>query len=157
VAKEFADGDWRAAGLEVTVLGADEPAVVEADRRRVDRILRNLVTNAVKYSGTDRLELEVGQVDDRVSLVVRDFGRGIAPEDTVHVFDRFWRADPARSEGGTGLGLAISREDALLHGGSLRVYSRPGEGTEFILTLPRVPFAEGELADFHPAVRPVFA
>jgi two-component system sensor histidine kinase MtrB len=157
VAKEFARGDWSAAGLEVTVLGADEPAVVEADRRRVDRILRNLVTNAAKYSWTDRLELEVGQVDDRVSLVVRDFGRGITPEDTAHVFDRFWRADPARSEGGTGLGLAISREDALLHGGSLRVYSSPGEGTEFILTLPRVPFAEGELADLQPAVRPVFA
>ena len=157
MAKEFADDDWNATGLDVTVLGADEPAIVEADRRRVQRILRNLITNAAKYSGSDRLELEVGQVDDRVSLVVRDFGRGITDEEARHVFDRFWRADPARAEGGTGLGLAISREDAHLHGGGLRVYSRPGEGTEFILTLPRVPFAEGGPAVDQPAVRPVFA
>jgi two-component system sensor histidine kinase MtrB len=157
VAKEFADDDLTASGLAVAVLGADEPAIVEADRRRVQRILRNLITNAAKYSGSDRLELEVGQVDDRVSLVVRDFGRGITAEEAAHVFERFWRADPARAEGGTGLGLAISREDARLHGGGLRVYSRPGEGTEFILTLPRVPFADGEPVVDEPAVRPVFA
>ncbi|HUP98896.1 MAG TPA: MtrAB system histidine kinase MtrB [Aeromicrobium sp.] len=156
VAREFAE-DRLLDGFEVVVLGADEPAVVQADPRRVARILRNLVANASKYSQSDRLEIEVDQLADRVSLIVRDFGIGLSPADAAHVFDRFWRADPARTEGGTGLGLAIAREDALLHGGSLLVFSRVGEGTEFLLTLPRVPFAEGESGELRPALRPVFA
>jgi two-component system sensor histidine kinase MtrB len=156
VATEFA-ADVALANIEVSILGADRPAVVQADRRRVDRILRNLVTNAAKYSQARRVEFEIDQLDDRVSLVFRDFGIGLSPNDAAHVFDRFWRADLARTQGGTGLGLAISREDALLHGGSLRVYSRAGEGTEFILTLPRRPFAGADEGDFRPALKPMFA
>jgi two-component system, OmpR family, sensor histidine kinase MtrB len=156
VATEFA-ADVSLANLEVTIIGADRPAVVQADRRRVDRILRNLVTNAAKYSQTRRVEFEIDQLDDRVSLVFRDFGIGLSAGDAKHVFDRFWRADQARTQGGTGLGLAISREDALLHGGSLRVYSRVGEGTEFVLTLPRRPFAGADEGDFRPALKPMFA
>ena len=156
VATEFA-ADVALASIEVSILGADRPAVVQADRRRVDRILRNLVTNAAKYSQTRRVEFEIDQLDDRVSLVFRDFGIGLSPHDAAHVFDRFWRADQARTQGGTGLGLAISREDALLHGGSLRVYSRAGEGTEFVLTLPRRPFAGADEGDFRPALKPMFA
>jgi len=156
VATEFA-ADVALANIEVSILGADRPAVVQADRRRIDRILRNLVTNAAKYSQTDRAEFEIDQLDDRVSLVFRDFGIGLSPNDAAHVFDRFWRADQARTQGGTGLGLAISREDALLHGGSLRVYSRVGEGTEFVLTLPRQPFAGADEGDFRPALKPMFA
>ena len=156
VATEFA-ADVALANVDVRVLGADEPAVVQADRRRVDRILRNLVTNAAKYSQSPRVEFEVDQLDDRVSLVFRDFGIGLSLDDAARVFDRFWRADEARTQGGTGLGLAIAREDALLHGGSLRVYSRVGEGTEFILTLPRRPFAGADEGDFRPTLKPMFA
>ncbi len=156
VATEFA-ADVALANVEVSILGADKPAVVQADRRRIDRIMRNLVNNAAKYSQSDRVEFEIDQLRDRVSLVFRDFGIGLSPGDAAHVFDRFWRADQARTQGGTGLGLAISREDALLHGGSLRVYSRVGEGTEFVLTLPRRPFAGPDEGDFRPALKPTFA
>lgn len=156
VATEFA-ADVALANMEVTILGTDEPAVVEADRRRIDRIMRNLVTNAGKYSQASRVEFEVDQLNDRVSLVFRDFGIGLDPESAAHVFDRFWRADQARTQGGTGLGLAIAREDALLHGGSLRVYSRVGEGTEFVLTLPRRPFAGADEGDYRPTLKPLFA
>ncbi|TCI95689.1 MtrAB system histidine kinase MtrB [Aeromicrobium sp. IC_218] len=127
----------RVAGLPVELEGADVPVVVDADIRRVDRIMRNLVANAVKYSRTDRLLVRVAENEGCASIAVRDFGIGLRGDETQRVFDRFWRADPARTQGGTGLGLPISREDAALHGGTLRVWSRPAEGTEFVLTLPR--------------------
>jgi two-component system sensor histidine kinase MtrB len=138
VAREFAD-DPGLAGLPTELVGDTTPAVVEADRRRIDRIMRNLLSNAARHSSSDRIELEVTQSDELVSLTVRDFGIGLSEEAASQVFDRFWRADPARSEGGTGLGLAIAREDAALHGGSLKVRSHPKGGTEFILTIPRQP------------------
>jgi two-component system sensor histidine kinase MtrB len=138
VAKQAAEDPVLArADIAVTVLGAGEPAIVEADIRRIDRIVRNLLTNAAKYSGSPRVEIEVRQTDECVSLAVRDFGVGLSGDENLRVFDRFWRADPARAQGGTGLGLAISREDAALHGGTLQAWGRPGEGSEFILTIPR--------------------
>lgn len=124
-------------GIKVVLVNTDEPAVVEADIRRIDRIVRNLLTNAAKYGGSDRVEVEVGQNEDCVSLAVRDFGVGLSADENLRVFDRFWRADPARTQGGTGLGLSISREDAELHGGTLRAWGRPGEGSEFILSIPK--------------------
>ncbi len=125
------------AELRVRVIGAGRACETEADRRRVDRILRNLVANAVAYSRSDDLVLTVAQNADTVSLSVRDHGIGLSAEEALRIFDRFWRADPARSAGGTGLGLAIAREDARLHGGDLRVGSVPGRGTDFVLTLPK--------------------
>lgn len=138
VARRAADDPQLArAGIRVHLVGVDRPAVVEADPRRVDRIVRNLLANAAKYSGSTIVEIEVAQNAESVSLAVRDFGIGLAGEENLRVFDRFWRADPARAQGGTGLGLAISREDAALHGGTLRAWGRPGEGSEFILTIPK--------------------
>jgi two-component system sensor histidine kinase MtrB len=139
-------------GIEVRLIGVDEPAIVEADVRRIDRIVRNLLTNAAKYSGSSRVDIEVAQNEHCVSLAVRDFGVGLSGDENLRVFDRFWRADPARTQGGTGLGLAISREDAALHGGTLQAWGRPGEGSEFILTIPK---PEGT-AKF-PAIVSVFA
>jgi len=77
---------------------------------------------------------------DAVAIAVRDFGVGLAPGEATLVFDRFWRADPARARtsGGTGLGLSIALEDALLHGGWLEAWGEPGRGSVFRLTLPRV-------------------
>ncbi len=124
-------------GVKVVLINADRPAIVEADVRRIDRILRNLLTNAAKYGGSDRVEVEIGQNADTVCLSVRDFGVGLAGDENLRVFDRFWRADPARTQGGTGLGLSISREDAALHGGTLKAWGRPGKGSEFILTIPK--------------------
>lgn len=124
-------------GIQVRLIGVDRPAIVEADIRRIDRIVRNLLANAVKYSGSDVIEIEVAENDESASLAVRDFGVGLSGDENLRVFDRFWRADPARTQGGTGLGLAIAREDARLHGGTLEAWGRPGQGSEFILTIPK--------------------
>ncbi|MCC7132574.1 MAG: HAMP domain-containing protein, partial [Gemmatimonadales bacterium] len=118
------------------------PVVLGIDRTRIRQLLLNLVTNAVKYTPAGG-EIGVGLADQEgtVQLVVRDTGIGIAAGDLPHIFDRFWRADPARArdtEGtGTGLGLAITKWIAEVHGGSISVQSRPGKGTVFTVSLPR--------------------
>ena len=116
-----------------------EPCLAEMDRRRVERILRNLLCNAVEH-GEGRDVIVTSAADrDAVAVAVRDFGVGLAPGEEHLVFDRFWRADPARARttGGTGLGLAIALEDARLHGGWLEAWGRPASGSVFRLTLPR--------------------
>jgi two-component system, OmpR family, sensor histidine kinase MtrB len=121
-----------------------EPCVAEVDRRRVERILRNLLVNAVEH-GEGRDVVVTSAADrDAVAVAVRDFGVGLAPGEEHLVFDRFWRADPARARttGGTGLGLAIALEDARLHGGWLEAWGEPGRGSVFRLTLPRDAGAE---------------
>ncbi|MFD1542134.1 MtrAB system histidine kinase MtrB [Nonomuraea guangzhouensis] len=118
----------------------NEPCMVEIDNRRVERILRNLLFNAIEHGEGRDVVVTVGADRDAVAVAVRDHGIGLkAGEDTM-VFDRFWRADPSRARtiGGTGLGLAISREDASLHGGWLQAWGQQGEGSQFRLTLPRV-------------------
>ncbi|GAA1990606.1 two-component system sensor histidine kinase MtrB [Isoptericola halotolerans] len=117
----------------------DERADADIDPRRVERIVRNLVVNAIEHAEGRPVEVTVGQDAQAVAVVVRDHGVGLTPEQLNRVFDRFWRADPARARttGGTGLGLAISQEDAHLHGGRLDVWGRPGHGASFRLTLPR--------------------
>jgi signal transduction histidine kinase len=106
-------------------------------------MLLNLVTNAIKYTPQGgAIDLTLSEQDDAVSLTVRDTGIGIAPGDLPHIFERFWRADPARSRTGdrpgTGLGLAITKWIAEAHGGSITVQSRPGRGTMFTVRFPRV-------------------
>jgi len=117
------------------------PCVAEVDSRRVARILRNLLANAVEHGEDKDAVVTVAADRDAVAIAVRDFGVGLAPGEATLVFDRFWRADPsrARTSGGTGLGLAIALEDALLHGGWLEAWGEPGRGSVFRLTLPRVP------------------
>jgi two-component system, OmpR family, sensor histidine kinase MtrB len=117
----------------------DDPCTADIDPRRVERILRNLLVNAVEHAEGTAVEVTVAADPQAVAVVVRDHGVGMTPEETEHVFDRFWRADPARARttGGTGLGLAISLEDAHLHGGWLQAWGRPGHGASFRLTLPR--------------------
>lgn len=85
------------------------------------------------------VDVTIGSSDDAVAVSVRDFGVGLRPGESALVFNRFWRADPARARttGGTGLGLAISLEDARLHGGWLEAWGEPGKGACFRLTLPR--------------------
>jgi signal transduction histidine kinase len=100
------------------------------------------VTNAIKYTPIGgKVELELREQPDGIALVVRDTGIGIAAGDLPHVFERFWRADPARSRTGdrpgSGLGLAITKWIAEAHGGSIAVKSRPGRGTTFTVMLPR--------------------
>lgn len=113
--------------------------LVEADPRRLQRILRNLIFNAVEHGEGLEVHVVIGADEHAVAVVVRDLGVGFRPVDAARVFSRFWRADPsrARQTGGTGLGLSIALEDARLHGGWLQAWGQPGQGAVFRLTLPR--------------------
>jgi two-component system, OmpR family, sensor histidine kinase MtrB len=106
----------------------------------VERILRNILVNAVEHGEGKDVVVTTAIDSDAVAVSVRDYGVGLRPGEEQKVFDRFWRADPARARttGGTGLGLAISLEDARLHGGWLQAWGERGKGSVFRLTLPRV-------------------
>ena len=110
----------------------------EVDSRRIERIIRNLLSNAIIHSGSKEIFVAVGANDDAVAVSVTDYGIGMNAEQTSQVFDRFYRADPSRTKEGTGLGMAIALEDTSLHNGLLELWSKPGEGTSFRLTLPRL-------------------
>jgi two-component system, OmpR family, sensor histidine kinase MtrB len=129
----------RARGTTVVVRPTSRACVAEADPRRVERIVRNLVTNAIDYADSRNVVVLVDANDEATALAVRDHGIGLRPGEAAMVFNRFWRADPARARtsGGTGLGLSISLEDAHLHGGWLQAWGEPGGGSQFRLTLPR--------------------
>jgi two-component system sensor histidine kinase BaeS len=135
-------GQAEAKGIQLCIAGNDKLAgvIVNADVGRLYQVLGNLVVNALRYTpsgGTITLQGE--RVPGGVRLIVRDTGKGIAPEDLPSIFDRFWRGDAARSrsEGvGGGLGLAIARQLVLAHGGRIEVESQPGLGATFIIQLP---------------------
>src|SRR5450631_4110352 len=126
-------------GIRLVVVPADGPCIAEIDPRRVERILRNLVVNAIEYGEGRPVTVELGINENAVAVSVRDCGVGLRPGEAALVFNRFWRADPARTRttGGSGLGLAISGEDARLHEGWLHAWGEPGVGSCFRLTLPR--------------------
>ena len=129
--------------VKVVVRAPAHPCLAEADVRRVERIVRNLVTNAIDHAKTGGrgagIVIHVAGDEHAAAIAVRDYGVGLAAGESAMVFNRFWRADPARARtsGGTGLGLSISLEDTHLHGGWLQAWGRPGEGAQFRLTLPR--------------------
>ena len=116
-----------------------DPIKIEADPRRIERILRNLLSNAIDHGEGNNIEIQIKESDNEVAIGVRDFGIGFDEKDAPHLFDRFWRADPsrARTSGGTGLGLSIALEDAKLHQGQLLAWGRPNQGAHFVLTLPK--------------------
>jgi two-component system, OmpR family, sensor histidine kinase MtrB len=123
----------------VVVRTPSGPCLAEIDSRRVERIVRNLVANAIEHGESLPVEVTVAADRDAVGVTVRDHGVGLSETELDMVFNRFWRADPARARttGGTGLGLAIALEDAHLHRGWLQVWGASGEGANFRLTLPR--------------------
>ncbi|WP_405898042.1 MtrAB system histidine kinase MtrB [Streptomyces sp. NBC_00727] len=126
-------------GTRIRVVGDEQPVIAEADARRVERVLRNLVVNAVEHGEGRDVVVRMGAAGGAVAVAVRDYGVGLKPGEATRVFNRFWRADPARARttGGTGLGLSIAVEDARLHGGWLQAWGEPGGGSQFRLTLPR--------------------
>ncbi|GAB7193694.1 hypothetical protein NUM3379_44040 [Kineococcus sp. NUM-3379] len=126
-------------GSELRVAWPSAPCTAEVDARRIERVLRNLVGNAVEHGAGRPIEITVVCDASSVAVGVRDHGVGLEPAHLARVFDRFWRADPARARtsGGSGLGLAISAEDTRLHSGWLQVWGEPGAGCHFVLTLPR--------------------
>ena len=125
-------------GSEIVVTALVDPCPVECDPRRVDRILRNLIDNAVEHGEGQPIDVTVTEDGSAAAITVRDHGVGLSDDSIAHVFDRFWRADPARARttGGTGLGLSIALEDTRLHAGWLEAWGAPGEGACFRLTLP---------------------
>ncbi|RSN12051.1 MtrAB system histidine kinase MtrB [Amycolatopsis roodepoortensis] len=127
------------AGSSVELVLPEEEAHAEVDARRVERILRNLLANAVDHSEGNPVVLTLAVNETAVAITVRDHGVGLRPGEAELVFNRFWRADPSRNRrtGGTGLGLAISQEDARLHGGVLDAWGETGHGACFRLVLPR--------------------
>ena len=129
------------AGVDVEVAEPAAPILLPADRVRIRQLLMNLLTNAIKYTPAGgRVAIGCRVAPDVVQLEVMDTGIGIAPGDLPNIFDRFWRADPARSRTGerpgVGLGLAICQWIAEAHGGTIAVQSRPGRGTTFTVALP---------------------
>jgi two-component system sensor histidine kinase MtrB len=126
-------------GSEIVVREPAAPVTVDMDSRRVERILRNLIGNALDHGEGKPVEITIGYDTDAVAVTVRDHGVGLRPGQASLVFNRFWRGDPSRSRltGGTGLGLAISLEDARLHDGWLQAWGEPHRGAQFRLTLPR--------------------
>ena len=114
--------------------------IIKADIRRVERILRNLFSNAIDHAEGKPISVSIIASDQEVAIGVRDYGIGLDESDLNRVFDRFWRADPSRARirGGTGLGLSIALEDARLHDGELEAWGRPGRGAHFVLSLPRL-------------------
>lgn len=135
-------------GCEVILDLPNYPCTAELDTRRVTRIIRNLVVNAIEHSEGNPVVITTDTSETAVSLRVSDHGVGMSPEVTSRVFDRFYRADTARARttGGTGLGLAISLEDARLSGGTLEAWGKVGYGSSFRLTLPRQRGIEMEAA-----------
>jgi heavy metal sensor kinase len=130
------------AGVGMEIHLPAEPVVVPVDRSRIRQLALNLIENAVKYTPRGgNVSVELGSHNGRAVFSVADTGIGIAAGDLPHVFDRFWRADSARTRtserAGTGLGLAICKWIAEAHGGTIEVQSRPGRGTTFTVGLPR--------------------
>ncbi|GAA2839551.1 two-component system sensor histidine kinase MtrB [Kitasatospora paracochleata] len=147
---EAADPLAQAKGSAVVIRGNDEPVVAEVDARRIERILRNLVVNALEHGEGRDVVIRLGSGEGAVAVGVRDYGIGLKPGEASRVFHRFWRADPSRvrTTGGTGLGLSIAVEDAHLHGGWLQAWGEPGGGSHFRLTLPRTRGGEISRAPF---------
>lgn len=119
-----------------------EPTVIGRwDKLRIEQVVTNLITNAVKYGAGQPIKIDVRSNDGKAQLMVQDFGIGIDPENHERIFGRFERAVPIRRFGGLGLGLYITREIVRAHGGTIRFESEPGSGTAFIVELP-LRFAE---------------
>lgn len=135
-------------GIELTLRGPRAKCLITADERRVERIVRNLLANAIEHGDGKPVELWIGANRSAVSVAVRDHGVGIPVVDQSRVFDRFWRADTSRKRtiGGTGLGLSIAMEDTSLHRGTLEVWSVVGQGSCFRLTIPRS--LEGQISAY---------
>jgi two-component system sensor histidine kinase MtrB len=148
VLRAAADAEQLAArrGTRIEFRLPPQQCIAEVDRRRVERVLRNLLDNAVEHGEGRDVVVTVAADRHAVAVAVRDHGVGLGPGEHQFVFDRFWRADPARARttGGTGLGLAIALEDARLHSGWLQAWGERGRGSVFRLTLPRT--VGGQLA-----------
>ena len=125
--------------VQVKVVAPRERCTAEIDERRIERVLRNLVVNAVEHAEGSPVEVCVASNDTMTAVRVLDHGVGMSEQTCKQVFERFFRADPARTRttGGTGLGLSIAREDVALHQGRISAWGKLGVGSSFLVELPR--------------------
>ena len=123
----------------ITLQAPNTSIMVDVDPRRIKRIIRNLISNALDHREGKRVDVRIAETDNEVSVGVRDYGSGFNFVDRKMLFERFWRADSsrARSTGGTGLGLSISLEDVKLHQGEIDAWGERGKGAHFVLTIPK--------------------
>ena len=130
-------------GVDVTIREPDHRCAASIDARRIERVLRNLLVNALEFADRTRVDITIAQNEEAVAVRVRDHGVGMTEETAARVFDRFYRADASRKRttGGTGLGLSIAAEDVALHGGILTARGEPGKGSSFLMTIPKEPGA----------------
>ncbi len=128
-------------GGQIRTFFPESEVIASVDPRRIERVLRNLISNAIDHSEGRAIEITIVDSDIEVAVGVRDFGIGFTERESERLFDRFWRADPSRSRlrGGTGLGLSIALDDAKLHQGMLKAWGAPGKGAHFVLTVPKAP------------------
>ncbi len=149
----------QAKGSVVSFNQPDQPCLADMDAVRIERVIRNLVVNAIEHGDGKPIVVTIGADDQAVAVSVRDHGVGLRPGEASLVFNRFWRSDPSRARtiGGSGLGLSIALEDARLHGGWLEAWGEPARGAVFRLTLPRKvgTVLQGSPVELEPAVRAV--
>ncbi len=126
----------RAAGVELQFELPHEPVIIFGDRLRLEQVLNNLVTNAIKYGAGRPVHIHLEERTEQAAIVVRDQGIGIAPEDQARIFGRFERATATRQSESLGLGLYIAKEIVTAHGGTITVTSEPGQGATFQVLLP---------------------
>lgn len=138
IVARFADQHLPDDPVQLELNCPDNLPLVQADAERIEQVMVNLLSNALRYTEKGRVAVKTWQQQDQVWVAVQDTGPGIAPTDVTHVFDRFWRADRSRdrASGGTGIGLTICRRLVELHGGHIEVESTLGEGSIFRFWLP---------------------
>jgi signal transduction histidine kinase len=136
--QKFSDQLLSPEELVIQLQFPEEIPLVVADAGRVEQILVNLLSNALRYTPSGSITLQIRQQEDKVWIAVIDTGKGISAEDVPHVFERFWRSDRSRDRhsGGTGLGLAICRRLVELQGGTIEVESQLNQGSTFRFSLP---------------------
>jgi two-component system sensor histidine kinase MtrB len=141
----------RARGWDQRVEVSGQDVILSSDRRRLERIVANLMGNALEHGG-GRCRVSLGLNGQRAFVEVTDRGQGIPSEHLAHLFDRFYKADPSRMGTGSGLGLAIAMENARLLGGDIEVWSEVGTGTRFTLLLPVTDVLPGRAGVVSPKV-----
>jgi two-component system sensor histidine kinase BaeS len=123
----------------VALVTSFEPATVLGDQLRLAQVVRNLLSNALKFTPAGGgVDVALGNRNGRVELTVTDTGVGIPADEVAHVFDRFWRGTNSRTTSGSGIGLAVVEQLVRAHDGSVTAASRPGEGAVFTVQLPRL-------------------